>query len=304
MSTLISIFGPTSSGKSALALDLARRLPGSVVVNADSRQVYARLRLGVGKEPGTWTTHPRFGEIYDVQGVPHTLIDYVDPATTLTLVDYVRDFATFCQECSPEYVILVGGTGLYIDTLTLKKHVEHTKLPYQKGFAIHKQHLQALPRASLQRLADRERLPLNNSDYHNPRRLVSRLLEIHARAQGWLETLLLPEFDTVVRTALIPEWTTLRDRITARLQTRFGSGLIEETLALQDLGTSRLLSLGLEYRLTQLYLLGHLSERDYQAALLRENLRYARRQLTWHDPSNTRVVASAAEILEILSPSA
>ena len=302
MSTLVSIFGPTSSGKSALALDLARRLPGSVIVGADSRQVYRRLDIGTGKEPGRWQTHPQYGPIYTVEGVPHALIDYRDPRHQITLVDYARDFTDFAAAHNPEAVILVGGTGLYLDALTLKKTLTYTRPDYEAEAGNYKTELQRLNRKELQLLADEARLQLNHSDYHNPRRLVARLTEKKAREENWLDILNLPSFDNIYRTALAPSWPDLQNRITKRLQDRFNQGLIEETRELQDLGTKRLLQLGLEYRLTQLHLLGHLTYKEYKQALLRENLRLAKRQLTWHNPKNTIEVKTTKDILKLLKP--
>ena len=302
MSTLVSIFGPTSSGKSALALDLARYLPGSVIVGADSRQVYRRLNIGTGKEPGSWHLHRQYGPIYTVEGVPHALIDYRDPRHQITLVDYTRDFTDFVAAHTPETVILVGGTGLYLDTLTLKRTLAYTQPAHEAEASRYKTQLQRLSRQELQTLADEAQLPLNHSDYHNSRRLVARLTEKKAREENWLDILNLPSFDNIYRTARAPSWPDLQNRITKRLQDRFNQGLIEETRELQDLGTKRLLQLGLEYRLTQLHLLGHLTYKEYKQALLRENLRLAKRQLTWHNPKNTIEVKTTKDILKILKP--
>lgn len=300
MSTLISLFGPTSSGKSALAVELAKTLSESIVVGADSRQVYRRLTVGTGKEPGEWVVHPEYGSTYLVQNVPHFLIDYRDPKLRINLVDYVQDFLEVYTRTKPRYIILVGGTGLYVDTLTLQTKLLKVRLTAKDQSELWRNRLQTLDLASLQSLSKRAGLILNRSDFFNSRRLVARLHEAEGKKRNWFEDLLLPRFSRIHRFALAPDSNLLKQKITARLNLRFQQGLVEEVESLQDLGTERLLELGLEYRLTQLYLLGQLPYPQYQEALLRENLRLAKRQLTWLNPQNTTIVKTTRDIVRIL----
>ncbi|MBI4422816.1 MAG: tRNA (adenosine(37)-N6)-dimethylallyltransferase MiaA, partial [Elusimicrobia bacterium] len=106
----VAIVGPTASGKTALALELARRL-GAELVSADSRQMYRRLDAGTDKPPGTWE-----GGVYRVAGVPYHLVDVEDPGAA---TDAGR-FAALAQAALADVsargrrAILVGGTGLYV----------------------------------------------------------------------------------------------------------------------------------------------------------------------------------------------
>src|SRR5579859_3184407 len=101
MKRLIAIVGPTATGKSALAVRLAKRIPGAHIVSADSRQVYRGLDVGTAK--------PDASQLADV---PHHLIDVVDPDQDFSLADYQR--LAYAAIDGAERPFLVGGTGLYV----------------------------------------------------------------------------------------------------------------------------------------------------------------------------------------------
>lgn len=301
MPKLISINGPTSSGKTSLSLELARSLPGSWIVNADSRQIYKRLVIGTGKEPGSWQEYEDFGTVYTIQDIPHMLIDYVDPTARYTLVDYVKDFKFFVERVDPEVVILIGGSGLYVDTLTTKSSLEITKKAFEEKANTFKNDLLNLSLEKLQELVLLSGLELNHSDFNNPRRLVNRIFDTHAARHGWLDTLEIPEFNEVHRFYVDIPLAELEANITTRLEKRYNQGLIDEVESLTDIGFTRLMELGLEYRLTTLYLIGQLTFNDYKSALLRENLKLAKRQITWLKKSGATPVRTTQEILAIIN---
>jgi tRNA dimethylallyltransferase len=305
-STLVSIFGPTSSGKTALSIELATKIPNSIIINADSRQIYRGLDIGTGKTRGTWTSHPIYGNTYIANGIPHFLIDYIDPSIRYTLVDYIQDFKNFITTYNPKFVILVGGTGLYIDTITLKNSLSITKKEFLEASQSYIIKLKTTPLSELQKLIKQHDIKLNNSDYHNPRRLVNRLHETRGNEHNWFEKLEIPNFDYIHRFALKPDLSLLKNQISKRLNERYDSGLLAEIIELQSqLTETRILELGLEYRLGLLYLQGKLTENEFKNKLLTENQKLAKRQITWINTSNTKQITDLESIEKLLfsSPS-
>ena len=121
---LVTILGQTSSGKSQLAVDLAKTLITSgqkvIILNCDSRQIYKYLDIGTAKIDGKYlpfdvSQESQIKTAFFWQGVPHFLIDYVDPGERYTLVQYLQGFVKLCQDLkdSIDTAILVGGTGLW-----------------------------------------------------------------------------------------------------------------------------------------------------------------------------------------------
>ena len=296
MTTLITIGGPTASGKTALSLDLAKSLPGAVIVSADSRQVYKGLDIGTGKIPGSWSQSPQWGRVYIAGNTPHFLIDYVDPARRYSLKDFAKDFKFVIEKHSPRYTILVGGTGLYEQTVATSNTVTVTRPEYEAQLSTLKTDLSKLPLPQLQDLSVLAGLLLNESDFANPYRLVSRLSASTAESKGWTTTLELPTFDKILRFRLHPSQENLKRSITNSTTKRFNSGLLQEVQSIQHLGTSRLCELGLEYRLSQLYLLGHISHKELLPSIIQANIQLAKRQRTWWNKFGGLVVSSKEDI--------
>jgi len=257
---LIVLLGPTSSGKSELAVSLAQSLDKCVIVNCDSRQIYRGLDIGTGKVEGKWLkTDGR--DVFVYKGIPHYLIDYVDPATPFSLADYIRDWiglpffgSTYTDK--PDWVILVGGTGLWAKAI-----LEEYQLTSYSD-ALLSELLRAYSNKSLFELQDmysRSNLkPLNNSDHNNPRRLVNKLADA-ASLNMRAPTTVYPHVEQRFVFALDIPTHKLHHRIRTRLHARIDTGILQEVESLLRLG-DRLLDLGLEYRVTYMYLLGLYTE--------------------------------------------
>lgn len=263
---LIVILGPTASGKSALAMKLAKKFGGEIV-SADSRQVYRGLDIGTGK------VLPR-----DQRGIRHHLLDVADPKRQFSVVEY----QTLANRAITEIrkrgrlPILVGGTGLYIDAvargLTFPEVPPNQKLRSR----LEKKKLYDLL-STLTRL-DPKRAKI--VDRKNARRII-RAIEI-AKALGKVPPL---SHTSPYRTLWIgathpPK--ELRRKIRARLHARIREGMIDEAKRLQrTLRWKRFYELGLEYR----YLADFLRKKIGKAEMLRELEQaiaaYAKRQLTW-----------------------
>lgn len=265
---VISIVGPTASGKSALAIDLALIFNGEVI-SADSRQVYRELDLGSGKV----TTE-------EMRGVPHQLLDIANLDYIYTGADFVKDanLAISYILKREKLPIIAGGTFFYIELLK----GECQSAPVEPNPTL---------RAELEQLSDEQLFAkLNNLDPEraqnidskNRRRLI-RALEI-IDSLGKVPTISKkePGFDFLTIGIKIDK-DLLKQRIEQRLSDRLEKGMIEEVENLLKNGISpvRLHDLGLEYRYITEYLEGKITYEEMKAKIIVKSLQFAKRQYTW-----------------------
>ncbi|MFT7507364.1 MAG: tRNA dimethylallyltransferase [Acidimicrobiales bacterium] len=267
---VVVIVGPTASGKTALALTLAKKFSGEVI-SADSRQIYRRLDIGTEK------ITPE-----EMDSIPHHLIDVCDVETVYNASDF-KDAGTqaITEICSHGNLpIIAGGTFFYIDTL-LGKIVAPEVPPNPELRA----HLEELSTEML--FAQLERTDPERSftiDRDNKRRLI-RALEI-GQALGSVpkQHILLEDLPYDVLTIGIQtNKVELRARIRARAEQALTRGLIEETQELLDSGVTheRLSEIGHEYRIVLAYLAGSLDDQALIQKLEEKNWQYAKTQSTW-----------------------
>lgn len=267
---LIVILGPTASGKTALAVRLAKAL-GSEIISADSRQIYRGMDLGTGKDLSE----------YGIEGVqiPYHLIDIVDPDDDFSVFDYQQRFFRCFAEISSRDIlpVLVGGTGLYLESVLhgyrMYEVPENPALRHKLAGA----DMESLVRHYLTVRPEVH----NKTDLLDRSRLI-RAIEIAEHSQLALAVPALPEIHALVM-GVRWERSLLRQRISVRLRQRLAGGMIEEVRALHASGISweRLYYFGLEYRYIGLYLQGIL---DYQSMFQRLNTKihqFAKRQETW-----------------------
>ncbi len=302
---LIVLLGQTCSGKSQLAVDLAKNLGSAWIVNCDSRQIYKRLNIGTAKVPGVWTNLEKYGKYFEYQEVPHFLIDFVDPQIQYTLVDYLRDWVQLFKEHEqnlPDFVILTGGTGLFAKAILEEYQPSWVKPEKDSELKELKSSLSKLGVSELQSII-KNSANINKSDWQNPRRLINKILAQEAQEKGWTKKSKkqYPNFEQKLFFAIQIDQGILQERIYKRLVQRINQGLLEEVKNLQDLGTSRLLELGLEYRLTQLLFLGQLNESEWKEKMYQENIRYAKRQMTWLKKETPEWLSGCEEILNIIN---
>lgn len=265
----IVVLGPTASGKSDLAVRLAKKL-NSEVVSADSRQVYRGLDLGSGK------ITPR-----EMRGVRHHLLDVASPRGLFTAARYRTLARTAVKDIlrRGKMPIIAGGTGLYIDAL-----IYDTTIPEAPPDPKLRTKLEKMPLAELlAKLLKLDPRRAGNIDAKNKRRLV-RALEIVLKSGSAVPPLAdrQPIYDVVkIGIALPPE--TLKKRIRARLVKRLSQGMLKEVARLHRNGLSwkRLDDLGLEYRYASRHLRGLISREEMVGAIEKESWAYARRQMTW-----------------------
>jgi len=267
---LIVILGPTASGKTALAVQLAKAL-GSEIISADSRQVYRGMDLGTGKDLSEYCT--------EGMQIPYHLIDIVDPDDDFSVFDYQQRFFRCFAEISSRDVlpILVGGTGLYLASVLHGYRM--CEVPENPAL---RHELAGMDMESLVRHYLRVRSEVHNKTDLLDRTRLIRAIEITEHSQLVRALPALPEIHAWV-VGVRWERSLLRQRISGRLRQRLADGMIEEVRALHASGVSweRLYYFGLEYRYIGLYLQGIL---DYQSMFQTLNTKihqFAKRQETW-----------------------
>lgn len=266
---IITIVGPTASGKSALAIELALALGGEVI-SADSRQVYRGMDIGTGKVTRE-----------EMRGVPHHLLNIADPVTdTYTATDFKHDAeAAITDIVSRGNVpIICGGTFFYLDILRGKMQ----PAPVSPDPELRAE-LETLPLTALnERLHALDPRRASTVDTQNPRRLI-RAIEI-ATALGHVPEPVVTDSPyewKVLGIEIAPE--TLRTRIATRLDERLTAGMIHEVIFLRNQGISdeRLISFGLEYRFITEHLRGDYDYETMRTKLYYAICQYAKRQRTW-----------------------
>lgn len=265
---ILIIVGPTSSGKSALGVELARRLNGEVI-SADSRQVYRDLDIGTGKITKR-----------EMQGVRHHLLDVCSPKKIFTAHDYV-----IAARCAIEDIaarnklpIIVGGTGFYIDALVGRIMLPNVSVNTKLRKSLEKKTAAQL----FSLLKKRDPVRAKHIDPHNPRRLI-RALEI-VSALGSVPT---PKKSNdiydVQWIGIMPPKYELEEKIATRLSLRIRQGMVAEGRRLRASGLSykRMESFGLEYRALARLLQKKISKEEFEEELLRDIRRFAKRQVTY-----------------------
>ena len=276
MRPILAILGPTASGKSTLALDLAERGRGEIV-SCDSTAVYRGLDIGTDKVP-----------VNQRRGRPHHLIDVADPTEHYTAARYAQEAAAVIREIQHRggWPIIVGGTGFYYRALTrglfpgpgrneaLRQRLE--RLADVKGVEFLHRMVRRVDARSARRIQPRDRM-----------RLV-RALEVYfvtgrPLTEHFSSTVSPLEGLEVFAVALRPPMAEIARRVTARVEDQFARGIVDEVKALLARGLPEDAHPfgGLVYRQVLEFLHGVRDEAETRALIVRENLRYARRQLIW-----------------------
>lgn len=287
---ILVVCGPTATGKSDLAVLLARQLGGEVV-SADSRQVYRGMDIGSGKIAKR-----------EMKGVPHHLLDVADPRRArYTVEGFVRDGGAAIDGILSrgKLPIVCGGTGFYIDALV--EGVAFPDVPPNPKLRA------SLARESAARLmATVRKLDPKRAKALDPRNKVRliRAIEI-AKALGSVPKVRRAKRYDALYIGLSLEREKLREKIRARLAKRIRAGMAVEVAKLKASGVSwkRLEAFGLEYRYLALYLQKKLGKYEALAKLESEIAQYARRQMQWFKrnpgiawfaPSDARSISAVA----------
>jgi tRNA dimethylallyltransferase len=273
---VVAILGPTATGKSALALAIAEKYGGEII-NCDSTAVYRGFDIGTDKLP-----------LADRRGIPHHLIDIVDPTDEYTAAQYARDAAAVIRaiHVRGRVPILAGGTGFYYRALTrglfpgpsrdaaLRGRLE--SIAERRGITFLHRMLRRVDRDSALRIQPRDL-----------KRIV-RALEVYFLTGRPLTSHFAQTFSAVPDVVFLPIGVRLpaaqiSERVTRRVDEQFARGLLDEirTLLARGIPESARPFGGLVYRQALEHLHGVRDEAATRALIAQENRRYARRQLIW-----------------------
>lgn len=285
---MITILGPTASGKTSLAAALAAQIDtldasiwggstkGAEIISADSRQVYRGMDIGTGKDLEDYTV--------DGKLIPYHLIDICDAGTKYNLFQYQQDFYDVYQDITHRGVlpILCGGTGLYIESVLKGYHLS----PVPQNPALRS----SLEGKSLEELTDMlvDLKAKNGSHMHNrtdvdTAQRAIRAIEIETyNLEHPMPERELPAVDSLVIGVSIDR-DARRDKITHRLKQRLENGMVEEIKGLLDRGipAENLLYYGLEYKFITEYVIGKTSYEEMLRGLEIAIHQFAKRQMTW-----------------------
>lgn len=267
---LITILGPTASGKTSLAATLAARLK-TEIISGDSRQVYRRMDLGTGKDLSDY--------VVDGYKVPYHLIDIVEPDYKYNVFEYQRDFLVAYEDIKARGLlpILCGGTGMYLESIL--KGYRLLPVPENKELR------ERLASKSLEELTDilsRYKKLHNSTDVDTVKRAIRAIeieeyyltQDVNARSFPEIHSLIIGvDIDRNLR----------RQKITNRLKKRLQEGMVDEVKALLEEGINPddLIYYGLEYKYLTLYAVGKLSYDDMFSQLEIAIHQFAKRQMTW-----------------------
>jgi tRNA dimethylallyltransferase len=264
--SIVCVAGPTASGKSSLAVRLAKEQDGEVI-SVDSRQVYRMLDIGTEKMSTD-----------EMGGIPHHLIDIRDPKDSYSAGDFVEDATRLITDIHSrgKLPILAGGTHFYFDALL------YGLPPQTPPDTLLRTSLESVSTEALYAMIqERDPHRAEHLDPSNRRRLV-RALEILATHDRVPERNQEVSRYDVTWQVLNPDREELRARIATRLQEALSRGLIEEVRRVREyVGDARLNELGLEYKIVGEYLRGERSEESLLPALTSRLAHYARRQRAW-----------------------
>lgn len=292
---LLVVVGPTASGKSELAVKLAKQFNGEII-SADSRQIYKGLNIGTGKVEGKWKTvknNKTLSTVFVYKNVPHYLIDTQNPKRQYSASQFKKQAQKIILQVSKKgkLPILCGGTAHYIDSVVF--NLEFPKV--KPNLKLRNQ----LSKLSVSELADKlkhldpERA--KTIDQKNPVRLI-RALEIIYTTGKSVPKLNINDQGSSIYNALWlgikTEQEKLYKKIRIRLKERLHLGMLEEVKKLHSpsiksskvylkLSWKKLESFGLEYKFISLFLQNKLSYQEMEEQLFLAIKQYSKRQMTW-----------------------
>lgn len=293
---VIVICGPTASGKTSLSIELAKKINGEIV-SSDSMQIYKYMDIGTAKPTKE-----------EMQGIKHYLVDFVEPNQRYSVADFKKDAETAIEEIlkKGKTPIIVGGTGLYVDSLIYG--IEYQEIKFDAQY-----------RQKLEEKAEKEGLEKLYEEAtqidpqamekisQNDKKRILRVLEIY-KATGKNKTQQEVEsrknevkYDYKVF-AINLERTLLYDRIDKRVDIMMENGLVEEVEQLlkkyKEFPTAMQ---GLGYKEVVEYLQGELTKEEMCEKIKMGTRRYAKRQITWFKKNKQTIWIGPKDIQTILA---
>lgn len=292
---IIIILGSTASGKTDLGLMLAKKFNGEIV-SADSRQVYKKMNIGTAKPAGKWERGS-----YVVDGIPHHLMDIIDPGKDFSLADYKAAATKSIKDILSrnKLPIVVGGTGLYIQTL-----VENLDIPKVAPSGSLRRKLEKISHAELVEMIKRlDPESAQKLDLKNPRRVLRALEVFMVSGESFFKqrTKSKPLYQVLQIGIDVPR-EELYSRINTRVDRQIEEGLVEETKKLAGKPARNALRSnsggygwplssmsGIGYKQMGFCLRGEMTLDKAIEILKRDTRHYAKRQMTWFKRDKTIV---------------
>ena len=267
---LITIIGPTASGKTAFAAALAARLD-TEIISGDSRQVYRSMDIGTGKDLADY--------VVDGKQIPYHLIDICNPGDKYNVFEYQHDFHKAFEEIRKKgkLPILCGGTGMYIESV-----LRGFKLLDVSQNPALRESLKGKSLAELEQILASYKVLHNKTDVDSAQRAI-RAIEIEEfykteapdkREYAPINSLIIGvDIDRDLR----------REKISKRLRARLDEGMVDEVRAILSTGVKPedLIYYGLEYKFLTLYIIGQLTYDEMVSQLEIAIHQFAKRQMTW-----------------------
>lgn len=267
---LITIIGPTASGKTAFAAALAARLD-TEIISGDSRQVYRSMDIGTGKDLADY--------VVDGKQIPYHLIDICNPGDKYNVFEYQHDFHKAFEEIRKKgkLPILCGGTGMYIESVL--RGFKLLDVPQNPAL---RESLKGKSLAELEQILASYKVLHNKTDVDSAQRAI-RAIEIEEfykteapdkREYAPINSLIIGvDIDRELR----------REKISKRLRARLDEGMVDEVRAILATGVNPddLIYYGLEYKFLTLYIIGQLTYDEMVSQLEIAIHQFAKRQMTW-----------------------
>ena len=275
MQRMITILGPTASGKTPVAARLAAEIGGEII-SADSRQVYRRMDIGTGKDLADY--------VVDGKLIPYHLIDIREPGTKYNLFEYQQDFFDAYQDIRSRGAvpILCGGTGLYIEAVLKGYKLSPVPQNQELRDSLEGKSLEELTQMLTELKAKTGSNMHNTTDVDSCQRAI-RAIEIESyNLQHPLPKRELPPVESVI-IGIDIDRELRREKITRRLKARLEEGMVDEVKALlaEGIPADDLIYYGLEYKFVTEYLVGQTSYDEMFTRLEIAIHQFARRQMTW-----------------------
>ncbi len=267
---MITILGPTATGKTQLAAHLASEIDGEII-SADSRQVYKYMNIGTGKDLEDYVVNNK--------KIPHHIIDIVEPGYEYNVFEFKRDFLNAYKNITDKkkLPILCGGTGMYIEAAI--GNYRFAEVP--ENIPLREMLLKKKKEELIEILASYKKIH-NTSDICDMNRLL-RAIEIEVFHHDFPEkTKTENKIESRIFGLAFPR-DIVKQRITERLKNRLETGMIDEIKSLNEKGITfeRLINYGLEYKYVSLYLTGSLKYEEMFNLLNIAIHQFAKRQMTW-----------------------
>lgn len=294
---MLVILGPTSTGKTDLALSVAKKFNGELV-SADSRQVYRGLDIGTGKMPGKFHSLIRKNGSWPVDNININLYDIADSRRQFNVARFVKEANSIMDKIwkKGKLPVLVGGTGLYLKAVTCG--LSNLEIPVNRKLRKKLEKLSlSILQQKLKELSWVKWKSLNESDRQNSRRLI-RAIEIiilRTKTEGFSPTMedsslivqnnkeVVP--NDILKIGLTASRKILYQKIDERVVSRLNQGMVEEAVKLHKmnpLSLKRMKQLGLEYGVLADYLQGKIKNEKELIEILQNKIhQFARRQITW-----------------------